>query len=246
MFDLTGRVAVVVGAGSGIGRATALALARSGATVAAADRDRDGAIETAGLADGVWAYFVDITEQAAIEEARAAIEGELGVPHIVVNAAGWDHVGPFLDTDRALWEKLLAINLLGPIALVRAFLDGMIQRGDGGRIVTVASDAGRVGSSGETVYAGAKGGVIAFSKSLARELARHRILVNCVAPGPTDTPLFATLPEKLRLSLERSIPLRRLARPEEVAAAITFFASDEASFITGQVLSVSGGLTMHG
>lgn len=248
MFDLTGRVAVVVGAGSGIGRAAALALARAGATVAAADLNRDGAVETAGMAGGgrIRPYFVDITEQEAVDEARAAIEGELGVPHIVVNAAGWDHVGPFLDTDRALWQRLLDVNLLGPIALVRAFLDGMIQRGDGGRIVTVASDAGRVGSSGETVYAGAKGGVIAFSKSLARELARHRILVNCVAPGPTDTPLFASLPEKLRLSLERSIPLRRLARPEEVAAAITFFASDEASFITGQVLSVSGGLTMHG
>jgi 2-hydroxycyclohexanecarboxyl-CoA dehydrogenase len=247
MIDLTGRVAVVVGAGSGIGRATALRLAALGATVAAADLDLDAASATAGSADGdVRPYFLDVTEQATIDEARDGILGDLGAPRIVVNAAGWDSVGPFLDSDRALWEKLVGLNLVGTIAVVRAFLDAMIERGEGGRVVTVASDAGRVGSSGETVYAGAKGGIIAFSKSLARELARHAILVNCVCPGPTDTPLFASLPERTRLALERAIPLRRLARPEEVAAAIAFFASDEASFTTGQVLSVSGGLTMHG
>jgi len=247
MIDLTGRVAVVVGAGSGIGRATALRLAGLGAVVAAADLDLDSAAATARAADGeVRPYFLDVTEQGAIDEARDAVLGDLGVPWIVVNAAGWDSVGPFLDTDRALWEKLVGLNLVGTIAVVRAFLDAMVERGDGGRVVTVASDAGRVGSTGETVYAGAKGGIIAFSKSLARELARHAILVNCVCPGPTDTPLFASLPERTRAALERAVPLRRLARPEEVAAAIAFFASAEASFITGQVLSVSGGLTMHG
>jgi 2-hydroxycyclohexanecarboxyl-CoA dehydrogenase len=251
VIDLTGRVAVVVGAGSGIGRATALRFAALGATVAVADLDFDAASETArsaGSSGGgdVRPYFLDVTDQATIDEARDGVLGDLGAPRIVVNAAGWDSVGPFLDTDRALWEKLVALNLVGTIAVVRAFLDAMIERGDGGRVVTVASDAGRVGSSGETVYAGAKGGIIAFSKSLAREMARHSILVNCVCPGPTDTPLFASLPERTRAALERAIPLRRLARPEEVAAAIAFFASDEASFTTGQVLSVSGGLTMHG
>lgn len=235
MFDLTGRVAVVVGAGSGIGRATAEALASAGASVVAADLVP---------AEGSDAHQLDITDPDAVTAFRQSVEDEFGVPHILVNTAGWDRIEPFLDNDRAFWEKVVDVNLLGPITLVRAFLDGMIQRGEGGRIVTVASDAGRVGSTGETVYAGAKGGVIAFTKSLARELARHRILVNCVSPGPTDTPLFAAQPERMRLALERAIPLRRLARPEEVAAAIVFFASDEASFITGQVLSVSGGLTM--
>ena len=240
MFDLTGKTAVVVGAGSGIGRATALALASAGASVAAADL----VPAAAEGHDRIRSYRVDITEPDSVDTFRNSVEDEFGVPDIVVNTAGWDRIESFLDNDREFWEQVVNINLLGPITLVRAFLDGMIQRGAGGRIVTVASDAGRVGSTGETVYAGAKGGVIAFTKSLARELARHQILVNCVSPGPTDTPLFAAQPERMRLALERAIPLRRLARPEEVAAAIVFFASDEASFITGQVLSVSGGLTM--
>lgn len=239
MFDLTGRVAVVVGAGSGIGRATALALASRGATVAAADL-----APATGTDDRIRSYRVDVTEPETVNEFRQAVEDEFGIPDIVVNTAGWDRIESFLDNDREFWEQIVNINFLGPVTVIRAFLDGMIQRGDGGRIVTVASDAGRVGSTGETVYAGAKGGVIAFTKSLAREMARHKILVNCVSPGPTDTPLFAAQPERMRLALERAIPLRRLARPEEVAAAIVFFASAEASFITGQVLSVSGGLTM--
>jgi 2-hydroxycyclohexanecarboxyl-CoA dehydrogenase len=246
MIDLTGRVAVIVGAGSGIGRAAAVSLANTGATVAAADINLDGVRSTAELAEGIHPLFVDITDAASIDDLHKQVQTEFGAPRIVINAAGWDRIEPFLENDRAVWEKVLDLNLLGPISLIRAFLDSMIDRGEGGRIVTVASDAGRVGSTGETVYAGAKGGVIAFTKSLAREMARYQITVNCVSPGPTDTPLFAAQPEKMRLALERAIPLRRLARPDEVAAAITFFASEQASFITGQVLSVSGGLTMHG
>lgn len=249
-MNLDGKLAVVTGAGSGIGRATARALAAAGATVAVADLDLERAKETvSGVeADGgtAAAFFVDVAEPEAVAELRAAVNGELGAPTIVVNNAGWDVIQPFLENERSFWEKVVAINYLGPVTVTRAFLDGMIERAEGGRIVNVASDAGRVGSTGETVYAGAKGGVIAFTKSLAREMARHRINVNCVCPGPTDTPLFQQQPEKMREALVRAIPFKRLGRPEDVADAITFFASDRASFITGQVLSVSGGLTMNG
>jgi 2-hydroxycyclohexanecarboxyl-CoA dehydrogenase len=164
---------------------------------------------------------------------------------VLVNAAGWDRSEPFLENSLEFIERIVQLNLLGCVKVTRAFLPAMVEAGDG-KIVNVASDAGRVGSSGETVYAGAKGGVIAFTKSLAREVARTPIHVNCVCPGPTDTPLFASLPEKLRQGLERAIPLRRLARPEEVAQAILFFAGRRSDFITGQTLSVSGGLTMAG
>ncbi|MFT3872358.1 MAG: SDR family oxidoreductase [Nocardioides sp.] len=241
-------MAVVVGAGSGIGRSSAHSLARVGAHVVAADVNLEGAQETAASFDGgvIVPVALDLTDPDSIEKARDEIRERLGVPRIVVNVAGWDRIEPFLQNSREQWEKVLDINLLGPITMIRAFLDGMIEAGEGGRIVTVASDAGRVGSTGETVYAGAKGGIIAFTKSLAREMARYQITVNCVSPGPTDTPLFAVQPEKMKTALERAIPFRRLGQPEEVASAITFFASDEASFITGQVLSVSGGLTMHG
>ena len=162
-----------------------------------------------------------------------------------MNCAGWDETHAFVDTERAFWERVVAINLLGVVAVTHAFLPAMIERG-GGRIVNVASDAGRVGSSGEAVYAGAKGGVIAFTKSVAREAARHGITANAVCPGPTDTPLFRAQDERLQEALVRAIPMRRAARPEEIAHAITFFASDAAGYITGQVLSVSGGLTMAG
>ncbi len=165
---------------------------------------------------------------------------------MIVNCAGWDETHRFTETDRPFWEKVLAINLLGVVAVTHAFLGAMIERGEGGRIVNVASDAGRVGSSGEAVYAGAKGGVIAFTKSLARETAKHGITANAVCPGPTDTPLFRAQPEKLQQALERAVPMGRLGRPADVAAAIAFFASDGATFVTGQVLSVSGGLTMAG
>ena len=171
---------------------------------------------------------------------------DLGVPQIVINAAGWDIIENFLDNSRDYWDRVVGLNLMGPIEVSRVFLELMVDKGEGGRIVNVASDAGRVGSSGEAVYAGAKGGVIAFGKALAREVARYGITVNTVCPGPTDTPLFRSQPEKMQEALVRAIPLRRLGQPNEVANAIVFFASDQAAFMTGQVVSVSGGLTMAG
>jgi 2-hydroxycyclohexanecarboxyl-CoA dehydrogenase len=235
------QVALVTGAASGIGAAVARGLDAAGARVVVADRDLPGAEAVAARLTHGAAERVDVAEQASVDALRDAV----GPVDIVVNAAGWDRVEPFTDNDPQLWEQLVAINYLGVVRVARAFLDPMLERG-AGRIVNVASDAGRVGSSGEAVYSGAKGGVIAFTKSLAREAARSRITVNCVCPGPTDTPLFATLPEGIRAALIRAIPFRRLATPEEVAEAVLFFASDRAGFVTGQVLSVSGGLTMAG
>jgi 2-hydroxycyclohexanecarboxyl-CoA dehydrogenase len=244
-MDFTGRTAVVTGAASGIGQAVALGLAGRGAAVIAADRDLDGAKRTASRSDAVRAQFADVTDDACVRTLCRESLSQLGHVDIVVNAAGWDRAAPFLDTDEAFWRDVVDINYLGQVRMAHAFLPPMIEAG-GGKVVNLSSDAGRVGSSGETVYAGAKGGVIAFTKSLAREMARHQINVNCVCPGPTDTPLFAAQPERVRQALERAIPFRRLATPEEVADAVLFFASDMARFITGQVLSVSGGLTMAG
>jgi 2-hydroxycyclohexanecarboxyl-CoA dehydrogenase len=245
-MDFADRKAVVTGAASGIGRAVALALAAGGAEVIAADRNTEGVKQVAGEHDAISAHVVDITSDESVSALREEVLGQFGRVDIVVNAAGWDRVEPFLQNDRQFWRDVVDVNYLGPVRVSRAFVDPMIEDGRGGKIVNLASDAGRVGSSGESVYAGAKGGVIAFTKSLAREMARHQINVNCVCPGPTDTPLFATLPEGTRQALIRAIPFRRLATPGEVADAVLFFASDQARFITGQVLSVSGGLTMAG
>jgi 2-hydroxycyclohexanecarboxyl-CoA dehydrogenase len=237
--------AVVTGAASGIGRATALALAQDGMQVAAADLSAEGARATVEQMGAGAAFGVDVADGQAVRDFADAVIGELGAPTVLVNCAGWDEAHPFLETDQAFWERVLAINLLGVVAVTHAFLGAMVERGKG-RIVNVASDAGRVGSSGEAVYAGAKGGVIAFTKSVAREVARHAITVNVVCPGPTDTPLFRAQPERLQQGLERAIPMRRLAQPQDVARSIAFFASEGAGYITGQVLSVSGGLTMAG
>jgi 2-hydroxycyclohexanecarboxyl-CoA dehydrogenase len=233
---LAAAVAVVTGGASGIGRATVELLETAGARVFVADLNPSDAGE-----------FVrtDVTEDRAIAALADAVLARAGPPRVLVNAAGWDEIRPFAATDTAFLEKAVRINLLGCMKVTRAFLPAMVEAG-AGKIVNVASDAGRVGSSGETAYAAAKGGVIAFTKSVAREVARTPLHVNCVCPGPTDTPLFASLPEKLRGALVRAIPFGRLARPEEVAHAILFLAGRRSDYVTGQVLSVSGGLTMAG
>ncbi|MFQ5665022.1 MAG: SDR family NAD(P)-dependent oxidoreductase [Candidatus Binatia bacterium] len=254
MGVLSHKTAFVTGAGSGIGRAIALRLAADGARVAAADINVDGARETvrrmSSAGGQAVAVQVDVTQlegvQAAVQQARAA----LGRVEILVNNAGWDRVEPFRQNAPALWDKVININLKGPVHCCRAVLDDMIAAGSG-KIISISSDAARVGSSGEAVYAACEGGVIAFSKTLARELARHKINVNVVCPGPTDTPLLQEITTgeqgaKIIDAMTRSIPFRRLGTPEEVAAAVAFFASPDADFITGQVLSVSGGLTMVG
>lgn len=244
---LDGKVAVVTGAASGIGKATAEGLAQAGADVIIADIDRDGGSAAAQniVASGGKATFIalDVGDLDAIEAFRDEVYKLKGHVDILANVAGWGKIEPFVENTREFWQKVTALNFTGPIALSRAFLDQMIEKREG-KIITVASDAGRVGSLGETVYAGAKGGAIAFTKSLARETARFNINVNAVCPGPTDTPLLQRVPEKHREAFVRVTPMRRLAQPSEIADAILFFASNRASFITGQVLSVSGGLTM--
>jgi 2-hydroxycyclohexanecarboxyl-CoA dehydrogenase len=247
--ELNEKVAVVTGGASGIGRATAIALAKAGARVFVADVDDGRGSETcAAIEDGGGtAHFVhvDIADQDSIEAAATEVLGHGRPPAIIINAAGWDRFELFLENSLEYMDQIIRLNLLGPVKLTHAFLPAMVGA-RAGKIINVSSDAGRVGSTGETVYAGAKGGIIAFTKSLARELAAHAINVNCVCPGPTDTPLFRSLPEKMQAALTRAIPFRRLATPEEVAAAILFFAGPGSDFVTGQVLSVSGGLTMAG
>jgi len=241
------NIALVTGAGSGIGKAIALAFAAQGDRVIAADLDLAAAEATAKEhSELITALAVDVADRTQVDELRKRTHAEVGVPNVLVNAAGWDRTDQFLNATTEFAEKVVAINYLGPVHVCSAFLPGIIDAGDGGRVINLASDAGRVGSSGESIYAGAKGGVIALTKSLAREMARHGINVNCVCPGPTDTPLFQAQDDKLKAALIKAIPFRRLARPDEVAAPVLFFASESASFITGQVISVSGGLTMAG
>jgi 2-hydroxycyclohexanecarboxyl-CoA dehydrogenase len=248
-MKLENRTAVITGAASGIGRATAQAFAEAGAKVVLADIDEaNGAKAAAELrAAGFTADYlqVDLTTAASVDSFAARVLERFGAPDVIVNGAGWGKTLPFVEGTPDLWTKVIALNFVGPMQLVKALLPAMIQRGSG-RIVNIASDAGRVGSLGETVYSGAKGGLIAFTKSLARETARYQINVNCVCPGPTDTPLMAAVPDKVKEALTKAIPFRRLGKPEEIANAILFFGSDRASYITGQVLSVSGGLTMAG
>jgi len=248
---LDGQAVLLTGGASGIGRAIALRLGQEGCRVGILDRDGAGAGATAeAIAAGggvARAFETDITDADAVEAAVASFEREVAPATGLVNNAGWDLAAPFLETDAALWRKVVEINLFGPLHVTRAVLARMVERGRG-RIVSVASDAGRVGSSGEAVYAACKGGIVAFSKSVAREVARQGITLNVLSPGPSDTPLFASFDPtgKLAAALERAIPMRRLGRPDDYPGLVAFLLSDDAAFITGQTISVSGGLTMHG
>jgi 2-hydroxycyclohexanecarboxyl-CoA dehydrogenase len=248
---LAGRNILITGAASGIGRATALRLGDERAVVLILDLDGPGADETAAAVRAAGgralARGTDITDAAAVEASVAAFEREAGPIGGLVNNAGWDLAGNFLDTGPEQWRKIVDVNLFGPLNVTHAVLSRMVARGEG-RVVSIASDAGRVGSSGESVYAACKGGIISFSKSVAREVARHGITLNVVSPGPSDTPLFASFDPsgKLAKALERAIPMRRLGQPDDHPGLVAFLLSDEAAFITGQTISVSGGLTMHG
>jgi 2-hydroxycyclohexanecarboxyl-CoA dehydrogenase len=245
---------LVSGAGRGIGRAIALRLAAAGHPVGVSDVDAGSAKQVAGevVAAGGRAHAVgaDVTDLAAMRAAVESVESALGPLGVVVNNAGWERLGLFLENEPDFWDRVIAVNLKGVLNTTRAALERMTPRG-AGRVISIASDAGRVGSTGEAVYSGCKAGVIGFSKALAREVARHAITVNVVAPGPTETQLLADVMTgergaKILDGMRRTIPLRRLGRPDDVAGAVAYFASDEAAYVTGQVLSVSGGLTMAG
>jgi 2-hydroxycyclohexanecarboxyl-CoA dehydrogenase len=248
MRGLDGSRVILTGGASGIGRASALRLADEGCVLGIFDLNEAGARETAGQCAGgrTQAYRVDITDREEIEAAVAAFEATNGPVQGLANIAGWDTPLGFLETDRALWDKVIQINLYGPLNMHHVVARGMAERGFG-RVVNVASDAGRVGSSGEAVYSACKGGIIAFTKTLARELARKGITLNVVCPGPTDTPLFdnfrAASPS-IGDALARAIPLRRLGQADDYGGMIAFLLSDDAGYITGQTISVSGGLTM--
>ncbi len=243
------QIAVVTGGASGICQATAEKLAEGGATVCIGDiaREKGEAAAAAIRNKGQKAEFIhiDLTNYESIKDFAASALKRFGQVHILVNGAGWSKNIPFVDTDDAFWDKVIKLNFIGPMRLTKALLPQMMER-KYGKIVSVSSDAGRVGSLGETVYSGAKAGLIGFTKGLAREGARYNITVNCVCPGPTDTPLMAEVPEKYRELFIKAIPMRRLGKPSEVADAIVFFASPQCTYVTGQVLSVSGGLTMAG
>jgi 2-hydroxycyclohexanecarboxyl-CoA dehydrogenase len=246
----TGKTALVTGSARGIGAAIATRLASEGAKVAICDLDDVGA---AKLAEALSApskqcigQQVDLADLASVKAAVAKVTEALGPIDVLVNNAGIDRIERFLDSQPATWDQLITVNLRGTIAMCHEVAGSMTERGRG-RIVNIASDAGRVGSSGEVVYSGTKGGVIAFSKALAREVAKRGVTVNVVCPGPTDTALLdqvAEASQKLYDGLARAVPMGRIATPDDIAPAVAFFASDEAGYVTGQTLSVSGGLTM--
>jgi 2-hydroxycyclohexanecarboxyl-CoA dehydrogenase len=247
-------VAFVTGAGRGIGRAVALRLARDGLAIGITDLDGPEAAAVAEEVTTAGGHAVsavaDVTDIGAMRAALAAVERALGPVDVLVNNAGWERLALFVETEPDFWDRLIAVNLKGVLNTTRAALDGMIARRSG-RIISIASDAGRVGSTGESVYSACKAGVIGFTKALAREVARHDITVNAVAPGVTDTRLLAEVMvgergTKILEGMRRTIPLRRLGQPEDVAGLVAYFASPEAAYVTGQVMSVSGGLTMAG
>lgn len=251
MRGLQDKVAVVTGGGQGIGRAITLRLAEEGCRVAIFDLRRDAAEETAKLAgEGkVAIHELDVGDAEAVEAAVAKVEAELGPIWLLVNNAGWDQPAPFLKTDKALWDKIIQINLYGPLNLHASVCGRMAKRG-GGRVVNIASDAARVGTSNEAVYSACKGGLIAFTKSVARELARQNVLLNAVCPGPTNTPMMQSVlgtgddAVKWKDAMVRGIPLKRMGEPEDYAGLVSFLASEDGAFITGQTISVSGGMNM--
>lgn len=256
MRGLQGKTAIVTGAASGIGRAIAQRLAAEGITVGVFDINAQGADETVGAVEAAagkaLAVVCDITDHASVTRAVADFEAQSGRgTDILVNNAGWDTPMPFLKTDPAFWQKVTAINWFGPLHMTHAVAQGMAARRSG-RIVNIASDAGRVGSTGEVVYSGCKGATIAFAKALARELARSTVTVNTVCPGPTDTPAMAAFVgtgeqgQKIRDAMVKGVPLGRIGVPDDYPGIVAFLASDDAAFMTGQTISVSGGLTMHG
>jgi 2-hydroxycyclohexanecarboxyl-CoA dehydrogenase len=255
MRGLSGKNVIVTGGGGAIGGAICRRFADYGSKVGVFDKNRDGANRVAGeiteAGGKAFVSTVDIADYAAVGKAIADFEKAMGPTDILVNNAGWDRFANFVDTTPELWEQLIAINLRGPLNMSHVVLKGMASRGHG-RIVNIASDAGRVGSSQEAVYSACKGGIIAFTKTVAREMARRGITLNSVCPGPTDTPLLAAVAgddergQKVRAALVGAIPMKRVGQPDDIPGAVCFLASDDAAFITGQTISVSGGLTMHG
>ena len=243
-------VAFITGAGSGIGRQIAITLASKGFQIAVTDVNDNNAAETVALIEAqngtAAAFHCDVTELTSVEQAAGEVKEKFGSIDVLINNAGWDKIEPFLKSEPATWERIININLMGQIHTCKTILPIMIEQGNG-KVVNIASDSGRVGSSGEAVYSAAKGGVIAFTKTVAREMARHQINVNCVSPGPADTPLFKEISEYntgIAEALTKAIPFRRLAQPEDIANAVAFLATPEADYITGQTLSVNGGLAM--
>ena len=253
MRGLKGKIVAVTGGASGIGRAISERLATEGATVGILDIDGQGAQATTSAITGsggrAFGYAVDIVDYEAVAAAIAAFEAAAGGPVAgLVNNAGWDKPARFVDSDRELWRRVIDINLWGPLNVTHIVLKAMAQRGEG-RIVTIASDAGRVGSSGEAVYSACKAGIAAFTKSVAREVARRGVVLNTVCPGPTETPLLEAVAQAepgLVDALKKAIPMRRLGQPADYPGIVCFLLSDDAGYITGQTISVSGGLTMHG
>lgn len=247
MMHATAPVAIVTGAASGLGAGIAARLVHDGAHVFVSDVNEEAAKATAAaLGKRATGLRIDVTDRASVDTGIAHVLDTHGTVDVLVNNAGWDAVGPFVDSSVDEWDRIVSINLYGTLHMCQAVMPALIAQG-GGSIVNIGSDAARVGSTGEAVYSATKGGVVAFTKTIARELARHGVRANAVCPGPSDTPLFAGISAenpKLRASLERSIPLRRLAQPADIAAAVAFLASDDSVYITGQTISVSGGLTM--